>query len=34
MDLPVQAWLLAPQAGNEAWHQALLARRLTLQQML
>lgn len=34
MELPVRAFLLAPQAGNEAWLQAEAGQRLTLQQVL
>lgn len=34
MDVPIRAFLLAPQPGNEAWLQQTLSQGLTLQQVL
>ena len=34
MDVPIRAFLLAPQHGNEAWLQRTLSQGLTLQQVL
>ena len=34
MDLPIRAFLLAPQAGNEGWLRAAMGQGLTLQQVL
>lgn len=34
MDLPIRAFLVAPQPGNQAWLKAVAAQRLTLDQVL
>lgn len=34
MDTPIQAWLLAPQSGEDAWPVLASGRSLTLEQML